>query len=465
MFKRLLGLATLALLATLGGALVYRNTGVPVVIQVGGQTQTALTHATTLEAAVREAGFTLYPEDLVRPAREAPPTANLTITVKHAAFVMVQANGVTHTLRTHLTSPLAILSTLKVNLTPSDSVWADGVLFDPSDPPALSPPSQIRVRAAIPIVIIDGEPKRLSSAARTVGEAVWAAGYPLYAADELSPAPDTPLTPNVQITVRRARPVTLLADGQTLTTRTRGATVGEVLTEVRLALVGEDYTLPAPDQPVPAEGLIRLVRVRENVLSEQKVIPYAVAYQPLPEQAIDNVSTLQAGVNGLNLFRVRVRYEDGAEVSRVDEGELVAQSPVTHVIGYGTQITLRTVDTPDGPVEYWRAYTMYATSYSASRAGVPSTARNFGRTASGQMLVKGLVAIDRRMMPFGTRMYVPGYGFATAADTGGGVKGRFIDLGYDDWNYQSWHQVVTVYFLTPIPSADQIRWIIPTTVP
>jgi 3D (Asp-Asp-Asp) domain-containing protein len=64
-------------------------------------------------------------------------------------------------------------------------------------------------------------------------------------------------------------------------------------------------------------------------------------------------------------------------------------------------------------------------------------------------------------MPLGTRLYVPGYGYATAEDTGSGVKGKWIDLGYDDWNYEPWHSFVTVYFLAPIPSASQIKWILP----
>jgi 3D (Asp-Asp-Asp) domain-containing protein len=50
-------------------------------------------------------------------------------------------------------------------------------------------------------------------------------------------------------------------------------------------------------------------------------------------------------------------------------------------------------------------------------------------------------------------MYVPGYGYAEAADTGGGVKGRWIDLGYEDDNWVSWSGNVTVYFLTPVPSS------------
>ena len=56
-------------------------------------------------------------------------------------------------------------------------------------------------------------------------------------------------------------------------------------------------------------------------------------------------------------------------------------------------------------------------------------------------------------------MYVPGYGEALAADTGGGIRGRMIDLGYRDEDYVSWHEWVTVYFLWPPP--ENVVWIIP----
>jgi len=223
--------------------------------------------------------------------------------------------------------------------------------------------------------------------------------------------------------------------------------------------------VPAADQPLPADGAVRVVRVHEETLIEQTLIRRETVYQALPEADIDTVQTLQAGADGVQRRSVRVRYEDGLEVSRTPASDVLVQAAQPRIIGYGTRITPRTVETADGVIEYWRAYTVYATSYSPSRAGVAPTARNFGLTASGQRLTKGLVAVDRRYIPLGTRLYIPGYGFAVAADTGGGVKGRFIDLGYDDWNYVSWSKVVTVYFLTPAPPADRIAWIIPATVP
>ena len=63
---------------------------------------------------------------------------------------------------------------------------------------------------------------------------------------------------------------------------------------------------------------------------------------------------------------------------------------------------------------------------------------------------RGVVAVDPKVIPLGTRLYIPGYGFAVAADTGGGIKGNMVDLGYPDGvqstGEQGW---VDVYILAP----------------
>ena len=197
------------------------------------------------------------------------------------------------------------------------------------------------------------------------------------------------------------------------------------------------------------------------IVTETKPLAYETQYQALADLEIDNTQVIQAGVYGAMATRVRVRYENGVEVSRAPEDSWVAVAPQPRILGYGTKIVVRTLDSAEGTIEYWRAVRMYATSYSASRSGTPVTAPWYGRTRSGKRLTIGMAAIDLRVMPLGTRLYVPGYGYVTAEDTGGGVKGKIIDLGYDDWNYVGWHQFVIVYFLTPAPPGDQIKWVIP----
>jgi 3D (Asp-Asp-Asp) domain-containing protein len=93
---------------------------------------------------------------------------------------------------------------------------------------------------------------------------------------------------------------------------------------------------------------------------------------------------------------------------------------------------------------------MYATWYNAASSGRPATDPHYGITASGVPVTKGIVAVDKSLIPLGTRLYIPGYGFAVAGDTGGGIIGDMIDLGYPDGVAVDWRTGwVDVYILAP----------------
>jgi 3D (Asp-Asp-Asp) domain-containing protein len=53
-----------------------------------------------------------------------------------------------------------------------------------------------------------------------------------------------------------------------------------------------------------------------------------------------------------------------------------------------------------------------------------------GHTSTGMPVAAGVVAVDPSVIPLGTRLTIPGYGEAVAADTGGGVHGAMIDLWF-----------------------------------
>ena len=53
------------------------------------------------------------------------------------------------------------------------------------------------------------------------------------------------------------------------------------------------------------------------------------------------------------------------------------------------------------------------------------------RTATGTWPSRGTVAVDPRVIPTGTKLWVEGYGEAVAADTGGAIIGNRIDLYMD----------------------------------
>ena len=88
-----------------------------------------------------------------------------------------------------------------------------------------------------------------------------------------------------------------------------------------------------------------------------------------------------------------------------------------------------------------RSTIMNATAYSAYDPG------NGSYTAQGHLLRHGLVAVDPNVIPLGTRLYIPGYGFAIADDVGGSIYGNRIDLAFDSHGeaMQFGRQTVTVY--------------------
>jgi 3D (Asp-Asp-Asp) domain-containing protein len=196
------------------------------------------------------------------------------------------------------------------------------------------------------------------------------------------------------------------------------------------------------------------------LLIQQDPIPFDVVWQADASLELDTQQLLQDGAPGVRERRVRVRYENGQEVSRTLESQFVAVAPTTKIFGYGTQVMVRQLETPDGTVEYWRVIRMLATSYSASTAGTPRSSSYYGITRLGWKMRHGIVAVDPRVVSLRTRVYVPGYGPGVAGDTGGAIKGRRIDLGYDDDNLVLWYRWVDVYLLTPVPPAHEINYII-----
>ena len=235
--------------------------------------------------------------------------------------------------------------------------------------------------------------------------------------------------------------------------------------DLGVVVAGMDEVTPALHEALVDHMQIKVTRVSEVTLVDSTAIPYESISAPDDKLEIDHTRLAQAGKNGEYRKRWKVRYEDGQEVLRSLVDEWQAAAPVTRVMSYGRMIVPRTIDTEAGPLTYWRKVRMYATSYSPARSGTPRSAAWYGRTRIGMPLRKGLVAVDPKIIPLHTPLYIPGYGVALAADTGGGVRGKWIDLGFSDNDYQSYHWWVDVYILEPRSSPGKIVWVLPNYPP
>lgn len=454
------GAVALAVLLLLGGlAAAYQADAVPVTLVVDGEARPVRTHQQTVGALLLDLGLSLRPEDRVEPAPETVLRPGMSVAVSRARPVTIQADGRTWTVWTHEATTDRILAEAGLSLH-----LADRVTITPCESatiPTCAGEQLIRIARAVPVTLHeDGRTVSFLTAAPTVGQALEELGLALYRADRVRPDLGQPVSAGMHIYLERSRPVTVLVDGKTIRTRTHRSGVGEVLGDLGIVLVGQDYTDPPPDTPLGEETVVQVVRVAEAFLVQQEPIPYSVRWQPDPELEIDHRRLIQEGAAGVLQRRWRVRYENGTEVARSLEDQYVAVPPTEKIVGYGTKIIVRQLETPEGVVEYWRVIRMLATSYSASTAGVPKTNPYYGRTRLGLPMQRGIVAVDPRVIPLRSRVYVPGYGIGLAADTGGAIRGRRIDLGYNDDDLVLWYRWVDVYILTPVPPPDQIPYIL-----
>ncbi len=435
----------------------------PVRIVEGTRVISLRTHQSTVEGVLREAGLTLHPEDKVTPPLSSSVPSDGVITIQRARLIRLQVDDqIPRLIRTQHVHVQDLLAQLGMEISVDDAVQVNGRFTEELPKEAKGNglvDAEVVVRRGVPVVIHEagGSSKLIKTAARTVGEALLEAGYLVYLADAVQPPLSTLIHPNLEIHLERARSVTIWVDGRPIRTRTLKSTVGDVLAEMNIALLGEDYALPALDAPLQPDMQIRVVRVQRDLRILQTPIPFETRWEPDPELELDTEVLAQEGIPGVRERHSLVTLEDGLEVRSQLTADFVARPPQPRIYKYGTKVVVRTLDTPSGPIQYWRKIRMFATSYSASTAGVPRSSPWYGRTRCGQPMRFGIVAVDPRIIPLGTNVYVPGYGQGLACDTGSAIVGKRIDLGYDDNNLKFWRGWVDVYLLPPVPQNIRYR--------
>ncbi|MCL4442334.1 MAG: 3D domain-containing protein [Firmicutes bacterium] len=213
-------------------------------------------------------------------------------------------------------------------------------------------------------------------------------------------------------------PVNLTVDGQTTVIQTKAQNVQELLAERGITVKSADQVLPAMTALLKKDMAIRVVRVEVKTVTKQVAVPFVTERSANPEMPRGFARLVKKGKPGLQKETWQIRYEDGAEVSRACVAREIIQEPVNALVQYGT---LSTISRGGQPLRVSRALDMLATAYTY-------TGYN---TASGVAPGPGVAAVDPQVIPLGTRLYVDGYGKATALDTGGDIKGNRIDLFYE----------------------------------
>jgi uncharacterized protein YabE (DUF348 family)/3D (Asp-Asp-Asp) domain-containing protein len=294
------------------------------------------------------------------------------------------------------------------------------------------------------VLTVDGEPYFVHTFAHSVAEVLNESGFVAGNADLLSHALTEPVKSGMVIELKKAFPVTVQADGRQIVCWVAEATVEEVLQRQGIELGGLDRVDPEPGHLLKVGDMIHITRIYRNLVTERTEIPFRQISRGNDTLDRGESRVLQRGISGLREDTVEVIYENGEEVSvRVLQSEILRLKQ-DRIVEYGENTQLsRGGRTINFNTVFQASVTAYCPGTAESGCPIDSNGKskctgryNDGITASGLPARAGsgqeddphLVAVDRRLIPLGSRLYIDGYGFAIAADVGGAIVGNRLDL-------------------------------------
>ena len=231
-------------------------------------------------------------------------------------------------------------------------------------------------------------------------------------------------------------------------------------TEGALALAGVEVSeRDRVTSALQADGSVAVTVERPVTTYEELIVdllPYDTLRQADPDLLLGEEQVVQAGVQGAVSARSRVITDPDGSLSITSMGTTVSQ-PVDEIVAYGTQVepvaqswlsvtddvlthidanadgsgTLTTASGQELP--YTQVLSCKATAYTTQR-------QSWKKTATGTTARVGAIAVDPRVIPYGTRMFIVSadgsitYGVATAEDCGGLIQGNRVDLFFDTYD-------------------------------
>jgi uncharacterized protein YabE (DUF348 family) len=274
----------------------------------------------------------------------------------------------------------------------------------------------------------------------TVSEVLAQKGIELGPYDRLSLEQNSKLQKKTRndIYIKRALPLNINVDGESMTIYSSKNTVYEALKDnINFGFYDRINGAKISDK-VKSGMNLNVLRVENNLVLEKGQVPYSTIRRESSELASGEEKIVRKGSEGLVEKTFQILRHNGKEIARQLVKEAIVTSPVDKVVEFGAKNSHRT--SRGGVIRYGKVLNMRATAYSLSfeDCGKYPDHPQFGITFTGVRVRPGIVAVDPRVIPLGSKLYVEiagqtrDYGNALAADTGGAVKGNIIDLYFED---------------------------------
>jgi len=303
----------------------------------------------------------------------------------------------------------------------------------------------------------EGQVYRVTTYSRRVEEAYARAGVSILSVDRVRMEQFGGI---IQVLIERARPVTITVDGVRQSTLAYNQTVGELLEQQKITVNQHDLVTPSLETAAEAGMVISITRRTVTTEETSYVIPFETHRVASMELPYGTEAVTQAGVDGVGVSALQtITYANGT-VEQWQLPEQIMIAPVPEIITVGTKVPevalnslsvttnaiIAIEDKTEGgvltladgtAVPFTQVLSAQATAYYAGSCGKAPSHPAYGITATGTIARVGAIAVDPKVIPYGTQMYIVTpdgtivYGFATAEDCGGSIKGNKVDLYFD----------------------------------
>lgn len=331
--------------------------------------------------------------------------------------VALTLNGQQKVVKTHANTVKDVFAQLEIPLNSKDylSPSADAKVKD----------NQVIVwkQAKQVKIVQDNEKKTIWTTAGTVAELLKEQQIVLNEQDEISPKPQETIKSKMDIRIKSALHLTLVDGGKEQQVWSTSATVADFLTQQGIKLNEFDRVEPSISETVKKDGVINVIRVEKVTDVVEEPVHFAVITKKDESLEKGKQVTVKDGRQGLISREYEVILENGKEVSRKLINEQSLREKLDKVVAVGTkELDIQVSRGAETGTEFYVNTTAY-TAYCNGCSGVTATGFDLRANPNAK-----IIAVDPRVIPLGTKVYVEGYGYAVASDTGGAIKGHKIDV-------------------------------------
>ncbi len=274
----------------------------------------------------------------------------------------------------------------------------------------------------------------LNSSVETCAEAVREAGIEIDENDYIE-MPDKPSDGVAKINIHRRSEVSVNYGGSKIVIYAeKENSLAELFENNNIAVTDSDIVSVPLSSSITDGMAVDITRVSYSTEEVTKSVPYSTEKRASANMNEGTKRVIQKGVYGSKKLTYKIKTVNGSVAGKELVSENVVSSPVNEIIEYGTKkvVSSGTVATSSGgKLKYKKAIKMTATAYTTERSRKKTT-------ATGKVAKVGLVAVDPKVIPLGSKLYIVSadgkswsYGTAVAADTG--VRGNKIDLFYNTY--------------------------------